>query len=64
MKMIVDCNVCGGDILVFVREDITCKHILMQNSSIEGFFIELNLKRKNGLDVVLVITTTFIFRII
>ena len=39
----------GGSILVFVHKNILFKHILMKNSSIEGFFIKLNLKRKKWL---------------
>ena len=62
--MIVDRNAYGDGILVFICEDIMCKQILMQNSSIEGFFIELNLKRKNGLHVAFIIHTAFIFRTI
>ena len=37
----------GGSILVYVRDDTPCNLIPMRNSTIEGFFIELNLK-KNG----------------
>ena len=39
----------GGGILVYVREDIPSKLIPMQSSSIEGFFIELNLRCKKWL---------------
>ena len=38
----------GGGILVYVREDIPSKLIPMQSSSIEGFFIELNLRCKKS----------------
>ena len=44
-----DRNSHGGGILVYVREDIPCKLIPMKNCSIEGFFIELNLKSKTWL---------------
>ena len=40
----LDRNEHGGGILVYVREDIPSKLIPMQNSLIEGLFIELNLK--------------------
>ena len=45
----LDCDAYGDGILVFVREDIPCKHVLMKNSFIEAFFIELNLERKKSL---------------
>ena len=41
-------NGYGCGILVYVREDIPSKLVPMQSSSIEGFFIELNLRCKNG----------------
>ena len=44
-----DRNSHGGGILVYGREDIPCKLIPMKNCSIEGFFIELNLKSKKWL---------------
>ena len=40
-----DKNVNGGGILVFIREDIPTKSIETQMKT-EGFFIELNLRRK------------------
>ena len=45
----LDRNSHGGGILVYVREDILCKLIPMKNSTIEGFFLELNLKSKKWL---------------
>ena len=44
-----DRNSHGGGIFVYVREDIPCKLIPMKNCSVEGFFIELNLKSKKWL---------------
>ena len=44
----LDRNGNGGGILVFIREDIPFKLIESQ-MKIEGFFIELNLKRKKWL---------------
>ena len=43
----LDRNGNGGGILVFIREDIPSK-LIESKMRIEGFFIELNLKRKNG----------------
>ena len=45
----LDRNEHGVGILVYVREDIPSKLIPMQNSSIEGLFIELNLRSKKWL---------------
>ena len=45
----LDRNEHGCGILVYVREDIPSKLIPMQSSSIEGFFIELNLRCKKWL---------------
>ena len=44
----LDKNGNGGGILVFIREDIPTKLIDSQ-MKIEGFFIELNLRRKKWL---------------
>ena len=41
----LDRNGNGGGILVFIREDITSK-VIKSQMRIEGFFVELNLKRK------------------
>ena len=43
----LDRNRNGGGILVFIREDTPSKLIESQ-MRMEGFFLELNLKRKNG----------------
>ena len=45
----LDRNEYGRGIVVYVREDIPSKLIPMQSSSIEGFFIELNLRCKKWL---------------
>ena len=39
----------GGGILAYVRDDIPCKLIPMYNSTIEGFFKELKLRKKKWL---------------
>ena len=41
-----DRNAKGGGILVYMQDDIPCKIIPMRNSTIEGFFIELKLRKK------------------
>ena len=45
----IDRNEHGGGILVYVREDILSKSTPMQSSSIEAFFIKLNLRCKKWL---------------
>ena len=35
-----------GGVLMYVQDDIPCKLIPMLNSTIEGFFIELKLRKK------------------
>ena len=45
----LDRNSYGGGILVYVREDIPCKFFPMKNCSIEGFFIDINLRNKKWL---------------
>ena len=42
----LDGNEYRGGILLYVRDDIPSKFIPMKNSFIEGFFIELNLRKK------------------
>ena len=36
----------GGGILLYVREDIPSKHLLVEENLIEGFFVEINLRNK------------------
>ena len=45
----LDRNEYGGGILLYVREYVPSKFIPMKNSTIEGFFIELNLRKKKWL---------------
>ena len=45
----LDRNEYGGGILVYVRDDIPSRLIPMESSSIEGFFVELNLGCKKWL---------------
>ena len=44
-----DRNAKGGGILMYVRDDIPYSLIPMRNSTIEGFFIELKLRKKKWL---------------
>ena len=44
-----DQNAKGDGILMYVRDDIPCKLIPMRSSTIEGFFIELKLRKKKWL---------------
>ena len=45
----LDRNEYEGGILLYVRDDIPSKFISMKNSTIERFFIELNLRKKKWL---------------
>ena len=42
----LDCNAHGGGIVLYVREDIPSKLILVEENPIEGFFMEINLRNK------------------
>ena len=42
----LDRNAHGGGILLYVREDIPPKLLLVQENLIEGFFVEINLRNK------------------
>ena len=44
-----DRNAKGGGILIYVQDDILCKLIPMRNSTVEGFIIELRLRKKKWL---------------
>ena len=58
----VDGNEYGGGILVHVREDIPSKLISMQSSPIEGFFIVLNLRCKNGFNAAVIILIKVLYQ--
>ena len=45
----LDRNEYGGGTLLYVRDDTPTKFIPTKNSTIEGFFIELNLRKKKWL---------------
>ena len=34
----------GGDIILFVREDIPCKLLSVENHPMEGFYVEVDLR--------------------
>ena len=59
----LDRNGNRGGILVFIREDILTKLIDSQ-MKVEGFFIELNLRRKSGFCAVLIILNILKYHII
>ena len=42
----LDCNAHGGGTLLYVREDIPSKLLLVEENPIEGFFVEINLRNK------------------
>ena len=42
----LDRNAHGGGILLYVREDIPSKLLLVEENPIEGFFVEINLRNK------------------
>ena len=42
----LDRNVHGGGILLYVREDIPSKLLIVKENLIEGFFVEINLRNK------------------
>ena len=42
----LDRNAHGGGILLYVREDIPSKLLLVEENLIEGFFVEINLRNK------------------
>ena len=45
----LDRNCRGGGIMLYVREDIPSKLLLIDNQPIEGFYIEINLRKKKWL---------------
>ena len=45
----LDRNYHGGGIMLYVREDIPSKLLLTDNQPIEGFYIEINLRKKKWL---------------
>ena len=44
----LDRNAHGGGILLYVREDIPSKLLLVEENPIEGFFVEINLRNKKS----------------
>ena len=42
----LDRNAHGGGILLYVREDIPSKLLLVEENPIEGFFVEISLRNK------------------
>ena len=44
----LDGNAHGGGILLYVRENIPSKLLLVEKNLIEGFFVEINLRNKKS----------------
>ena len=44
----LNCNAHGGGILLYVREGISSKLLLVEESPIEAFFVEINLRNKKS----------------
>ena len=42
----LDGNAQGGRILLFIMEDISSKLVAVEDSPIEGFYVEINLRKK------------------
>ena len=47
----LDRNAHGGGILLYVREDLPLKLLLVEENLIEGFFVEINLRNKKKVAV-------------
>ena len=60
----LDRNGNGGGIMLFVREGIPAKFLSFATSPTEGFFVELNLRKKNGLFVALIIQIRATYKLI
>ena len=39
----------GGSVMLFVREDIPCKLLSVENHPMEGFYVEINLRKTKWL---------------
>ena len=59
----IDRNSQGGGIMLYVREDIPSKLVGVETSPTEGFYVEINLRKKNGCFVapITLTKTTFNF---
>ena len=57
-----DRNGNGGDIMLYIREDIPSRLIERKvRNNLEYFFVEVNLRMKNGFFVVLTILIKILF---
>ena len=45
----LDCDINGGDLMLFVREDILCKLLSLKNKRMEDFYVEINLRKPKWL---------------
>ena len=41
----LDCNIHGGGLMLLVREDVPCKLLSLENKLMEGFYVEINLRK-------------------
>ena len=45
----LDRDIHGGGLMLFVREDIPCKFLSLENKPMEGFYVEINLLKAKWL---------------
>ena len=45
----LDRDIHGGGLMLFVREDIPCKLLYLENKPMEGFYVEINLRKTKWL---------------
>ena len=45
----LDRDIHGGGLMLFVREDIPCKLLSLENKPMEGFYVEINLRKTKWL---------------
>ena len=41
----LDCDIHGGCLTLFVTEDVPCKLLSLENKHMEGFYVEINLRK-------------------
>ena len=59
----LDRNSNGGGILLYIREGIPSK-LIDTKMTVEGFFVEVNLREKSGLYAVFVIPKPLLYQVI
>ena len=45
----LDHDINGGGLMLFVRENIPCKLLSLENKPMEGFYVEINLRKTKWL---------------